>query len=274
MTAGGVGTKHAVRRVGPGLGFGALLYGSEPCRPVHGCTSAGRGCRYAGSRRLRRGWVRARDHDAGWPRDGSGVRGERLPGWSPALRRPGLRRGQAARPGRPAAHAVTGARAVRARHPGGPTRGAAATAGGAPGRPPGLVDPVLRRRQRPLCAVARRGRRLPAGPRHAQRHAHHVADLDLARGPQGRSPLRRHARPRTSSRGGGAASYRAAVQRTGDRHRHPRRPGGGAARPEGHRSRHEPPVGGRRHSGPRHPGHGGLHAGGWSGSRSALRRTP
>ena len=246
MTAGGVSTKHAVRRVALGLGFGAPLHGTWPRGPVHGCTPGGPSGRLARSRRLRRGWVRARDHDAGWPRHGAGVRGERLPGWSPAFRRPGVRRGQAARPDRSAAHSVRGARAVRARSPGGPTRFAAAAARGATGRPAGLVDPVLQRRQRRLRAFPRRGRRVPAGPQRAHRHAHHVADLDLARGSQGRSPVRRHARPGPPSRGGGPAANRAAVQWAGDRDRHPRRPGGRAARPEGHRPRLQPPVGGRR----------------------------
>ena len=48
MTAGGVGTKHAVRRVALGLGFGAPLHGSGPRRPVHGCTPGGPSGRLAG----------------------------------------------------------------------------------------------------------------------------------------------------------------------------------------------------------------------------------
>ena len=71
-----------------------------------------------------------------------------------------------------------------ARHP---ARPAAVDPDRAAGRAAGVVDPVLRRRQRPLLAELRTRRRLPAEPRRPHRHADDTGHLDLTRRPGGRA---------------------------------------------------------------------------------------
>ena len=242
-----------------GLGVGGPLHGSGSRGPVHGCPSE----RLGGARRLRWARVRPRDHDAGRPRHGAGVRRQRLPRRTPALRRPGLRRGQAARARttrcrrsrRCTACSRSASRRLRPAN-------AAAAARRATGRTAGLVHPSYDDGSGPYALSRGTGRRLPAGPRPAHRHAHHVADLDLAGRPEVDLRLRRHTRPGPPSRGGGPAPDRAPVQRTGDGDRHARRPGGRAARPARHRvtaaNSQWVDVATR---GPRRAGHGGVDPG-------------
>ena len=95
-------------------------------------------------------------------------------------------------------------------------------------RAAGLVDPRLRRRQRPLRARPRDGPPLPPDPRPPHRHADHARALDLARRPHRRPALRRHARPRPPACRARAAAGRAALRRPYRADRPARRARGGA----------------------------------------------